>query len=254
MFQYLKNQIIALLSILGAGYYGIGVLIVGGYAEACDMYLRPSVGIAASITLALVIAVLIYKIVGFGAFFMAPFFAILTILAGQVGFLPGAMENFLNDAALRTMPNEKTVKAHMTPVELYCTEDRYCKFAPITDESLTIFRRDAFLNGYCDRGYDCRPEANRATVTGALISLQLRKEFPEIHGVYLHALDIDRQSLSVDVGGAMDESRAKSLVINICASVQKQKYPAVDIHKVSIQYRVNEYGSWGIKTIVNRRC
>jgi hypothetical protein len=254
MFANLKNLIIAWVAFIAAGYFGIGSLIVGGFAEFMDIYLRPPTGVIVSIGVALVAAGVVYKAAGWVGLFVVPTLMVLAVLLGQIGIIPGHIDNFMNDAVLRVMPEEKTVTAHMSQEELYCEQDRYCKFAPITEESLAIYRRDALLNGNCDRAYDCRPEVNRARVTGALISVQLRNEFPEIRGAYLHAVDIDRQSLSVDVSGPMEEVDAKSLVKKVCASVKGKKYPAVDIEKVSVAYRVMEYGFRTTKTILYRKC
>ena len=250
----MMNKIIAWLGFIAAGYFGIGMLIVGGFAEASNIYLGTTVGVTASIVVALFAAWLVHKIAGVFALFIIPSLVMMVALAAQIGFFPGPIDNFMNDAALRVIPTEKTVKAHMNQDELHCEQDRYCKFAPITDESLAIYRRDALLNGNCDRAYDCRPEVNRAKVTGGLISLQLRKEFPEIRGAYLHAVEIDRQSLSVDVDSPMEDAEAKSLVKKVCASVKEKKYPAVDIQNVSVQYHVMEDGLRDIKTILRRRC
>lgn len=255
MLLYLRNLAVFWVAFLGAGYFCIGWLIVGGFAESLDIYLRPPVGVIASIVVALLAAGAVYKTAGWVALFIVPSLTLLVVLfGGQLGLVPGFIENFMNDATLRAMPDEKTVKAHMSQEELYCEEDSYCKFAPITDESLAVFRRDALLNGYCDRAYDCHPHINRATVTGGLISVQLRKEFPEIRGAYLHAVEIDDQSLSVDVDGPMEEAAAKSLVKKVCASVKEKKYPAVDIEEVSVQYRFIEYGFREIETILYRKC
>lgn len=248
------HVIISYVAFIAAGFFGVGMLIVGGIAEIRGTYLSIPVGVGASMATGLVVAIVAYRAMGWMTLIAVPSITILTILAAQIGFIPGSIANFIDDAAERAIPNQKTVEAHMTEEERNCEKDQYCKFAPITEESLAIFRRDALINGNCDRAYDCRPNVDRATVTGALISVQLRKEFPEIRGAYLHAVNLNRQSLSVKVDGPMDDPEAKALLKRICASVKKQKHPAVDLQDASLSYPYTEFGLRDFKMILSRKC
>jgi hypothetical protein len=162
--------------------------------------------------------------------------AACVVRALAVKLLPGSVQNFMADAWLRVLPKHETVVANLSDQERLCLEDKFCKFAPISDSALALFYRDTTINGLCDRhSYaQCRPWVTRAAVTGALMSLDVRARFPVASGIPYDPKDPGDQSTMVMTHTAVvGDAARKALVADICAFVNG-RYPAVDVERVFV--------------------
>lgn len=238
--NFLKNMLHGGIILLVV-YYFIGVIIVGSIANSFSIYLEPPYGVILSVITAVFLVGLISKIGGILAFaigLIIPGICFFLYIGALMGIVSGSFIDFSDDAFSAIYPDKATTGTHFSSVQKACEEDQYCNFAEITSETRALFLRDVYINGICDPYpyATCEPEINRASVTGAVMSRDIRENFSIVKGVLYQPFLADTQSVYVMLKN--QPSQPKTLAEKICVFV-KGRYPGVDIDTIMINFDEN---------------